>query len=103
LEISRIIPRGFRDTWKFRGLAAQAWYVGERALHAANGYWGYGRSSQTISYDTIGAVVVEGDWLQVRGRDGSILAGIVSPSGDGMTAGEIAAKLKGFVTEVGKA
>jgi hypothetical protein len=103
LEISRILPRGFRDTWKFRGLAAQAWYVGERALHAANGYWGYGRSSQTISYDTIGAVVVEGDWLQVRGRDGSILAGIVSPSGDGMTAGEIAAKLKGFVTEVGKA
>jgi hypothetical protein len=98
-EISRIIPRGFRDTWKFRGLAAQAWYVGERALHAANGYWGYGRSSQTISYEKIGAVVVEGDWLKVRGQDGTILAGIVSPSGDGMTAGEIAAKLIGLVKD----
>jgi hypothetical protein len=92
-----ILSRGFEDTWEFEKLAAQAWYIGDRGLHTV-----YGGFRRTVLYDAIGAAVISGNELNVRKRDGSALDTILSPSGGGMTANEIATKLNERIKEAAK-
>jgi hypothetical protein len=93
---AQMLSRGFADTWQLRVLAGRAWYIGDRALHIARDGWG-SISSTTIFYEAIGTVLLEGNAVVVRGRDGAMLASIPDPSGCGMDAKEIVAHLKGLV------